>query len=86
MPRNAVADQEKIETNDRVKIAQIAKSFVELVSSYRIDRTDVTPSVEYADRLQFNASNEIIILRSHKRADTYERPENKQRIRWTLPN
>lgn len=71
------------------------KSFAELVSFYRIDRIDVTPSVEYTDRLQFNASNEIIILRhdfttisqdyssSRKRADTYERPENKRRIPWT---
>lgn len=71
------------------------KSFAELVSFYRIDRIDVTPSVEYTDRLQFNASNEVIILRydfttisqdyssSRKRADTYERPENKRRIPWT---
>lgn len=71
------------------------KSFAELVSSYQIDRIDVTPSVEYTDRLQFNASNEIIILHydfvtirqnyssPHKRADTYERPENKQGIPWT---
>ena len=71
------------------------KSFAELVSLYQIDRIDVTPGVEYTDRLQFNASNEIIILHydfviisqnylsSHKRADTYECPENKQRIPWT---